>query len=404
MTRYLIPPSPPDNLPPPPPTAQDLNIPDEAFGARTLFGSLQPDEKLAPAYWDEVNRANSTRAAELQNQFLDRQREILHTGPDAYLNKTGRDAVLAAPDVLAKLEAARQDTIGQAANAAQRPLLTSALGEHRITEHYRVGTHAGEQSLEWQKQTATGRLNQLRQQAALDYSDPSSIEAYARASESAARERARALKFGKDSDEAQAEVNAARSSIWRSAIEGALDKMHTTPAIALFQQAADRLSPEDAAVLVPQIDDAKQHKAVQDYLATVPIPDTRDLGELDATHQAATAQNEADWPDNESQRATNQHFINVAFAEKKGGIVRAKAELDQSVKSWLSQPGQTQRPPLAVWTSLNSEERSRVEDALKKNAEKNADHTHASDDASPGAVQMRPIRNPARERFESLSS
>src|SRR5471032_3327564 len=245
MTRYLIPPTPPEDLPPPPPTAQDFNIPAEAFGARTAFGTLEPGEQLDPGSWDEANRANSTRAAELQNQFLDRQREILHTGPDAYLNKTGRDAVLAAPDVLSQLEAARQETIGQAANDAQRRLLTSTLAEHRRTEHYRVGTHAGEQSIEWQKQTATERLNQLRQQAALDYTDPGSIEAYARASESAARERARTMRFGKDSDEAKAAIDAARSSIWRGAIEAALDKMHTAPAIALFQRAADRLLPDD---------------------------------------------------------------------------------------------------------------------------------------------------------------
>ena len=94
MTRYLIPPTPPEDLPPPPPTAQDFNIPDEAFGARTALGALEPGEQLDPGYWDEANRANSTRAAELQNQFLDKQREILHTGPDAYLNKRGRDAVL----------------------------------------------------------------------------------------------------------------------------------------------------------------------------------------------------------------------------------------------------------------------------------------------------------------------
>jgi hypothetical protein len=237
MTRYLIAPTPPEDLLPPPPTAQDFNIPDEAFGARTAFGALEPGEQLDPGYWDEANRANNTRAAELQNQFFDRQREILHTGPDAYLNKTGRDAMLGAPDVLSQLEAARQDTIGQAVNDAQRRLLTSALGEHRITEHYRVGTHAGEQSLEWQKQTATERLNQLQQQAALDYTDPGSIEAYARASESAARERARTLKFGKDSDEAQAETDAAHSSIWRSAIEAALAANANKQAITLFDRA-----------------------------------------------------------------------------------------------------------------------------------------------------------------------
>src|SRR5476649_789239 len=339
MTRYLIPPTPAEDLPPPPPTSQDFNIPDEAFGARIAFGALEPGEQLDPGYWDEADRANSTRAAELQNQFLDRQREILHIGPDAYLNKTGRDAVLAAPNVLAQLEATRQDTIGQAANEAQSRLLTSALGEHRITEHYRVGTHAGEQSLEWQKETATERLNQLRQQAALDYADPGSIEAYGRASESAARERARTMKFGKDSDEAQAEVDSARSSIWRSAIEAALDKMHTSPAIALFEHAADRLSPPDATVLAPQIDAAKEHEAGQAYLANVPMPDTRDPGELDAAHQDATAQNEADRPDNDSQRATDQHFIDVAFGQKKRDAAQAKADLDQRVSDLVYRPG-----------------------------------------------------------------
>src|SRR5471030_2015418 len=339
MTRYLIPPTPPEDLPPPPPTAHDFNIPAEAFGARTAFGTLEPGEQLDPGSWDEANRANSTRAAELQNQFLDKQREILHTGPDAYLNKTGRDAVLGAPDVLSQLEAARQDTISQAANEAQRRLLTSALGEHRITEHYRVGTHAGEQSLEWQKQTATERLDQLRQQAALDYSDPGSIEAYGRASKSAARERARTMKFGPDSDEAQAEVDGARSSIWRSAIEAALDRTHTTPAIALFQQAADRLSHDDTAALAPQIDAAKEHEAGRAYVTNVAIPNTHDLGELDSAHQAVTVQNKVDWPDNDSQRSTNQHFINVAFGEKKREAAQATVDLEQAVKDWANQPG-----------------------------------------------------------------
>src|SRR5471030_3075761 len=338
MTRYLIPPTPPEDLPPPP-TAQDFNIPDEAFGARTAFDALEPGEQLGPEFWGEANRANSTRAAELQNQFLDQQREILHTGPDAYLNKTGRDAVLAAPDVLAQLEAVRQQTIGRAANDAQRRQLQMALGEHASTEHYGVGSHAGEQSLEWQKQTATERLNQLRQQAALDYGDPGSIEAYGRASESAARERARTMKFGKDSDEAQAEVDSARSSIWRSAIEAALGKMHTTPAIALFQQAAARLSPDDTTALAPQIDAAKEHEAGQDYLAELAIPNTHDLGELDSAHQAVTVQNKVDWPDNDSQRSTNQHFINVAFGEKKREAAQATVDLEQAVKDWANQPG-----------------------------------------------------------------
>ena len=382
MTRYLIPPTPSEDLPPPPPTAQDFNIPDEAYGARTLFGSLQPGEQLPSEYWDEVNRANSTRAAELQNQFLDRQREILHTGPDAYLGKTGRDAVLAAPDVLAKLEAARQDTIGQAANEAQRRLLTSALGEHRITEHYRVGTHAGEQSLEWQKQTATERLNQLRQQASLDYTDPESIEAYGRASESAARERAWTLRFGPKSDETFREVEGARSAIWRSAIEAALGKFDTKSAIILYNRAADRMTPADADVLAPQVDAAKEHEAGQAYLANVPIPDTRDLDELHAAHQAATAQNEADWPDNDGQRATNQHFIDVAFGQKKRDAVQAKMSLNQKVNDWLNQPGQAERPPLDLWKRMSA-----ADSLLAENAEHSSQSPSVMSDALPEPLE-----------------
>ncbi len=133
--------------------------------------------------------------------------------------------------------------------------------------------------------------------------------------------------------------------------------MHTTPAITLFQQAADRLSPDDTTVLAPQIDAAKEHEAGQDYLAKVPMPDTRDPGELDAAHQAATAQNEADWSDSDSQRTTNQYFIDVAFNQKKRDAEQGKATLDRSVENWLSQPGQILRPPPDVWARLDPEEK-----------------------------------------------
>src|SRR5471032_387434 len=374
MTRYLIPPTPAEDLPPPPPMAQDFNIPDEAFGARTAFGALDPGEQLEPGYWDEANRANSTRVAELQNQFLDRQREILHTGPDAYLNKTGRDAVLGAPDALAQLEAARQDTISQAANEAQRRQLQTALGEHAITEHYRVGTHAGEQSLEWQKQTATERLNQLRQQAALDYSDPGSIEAYGRASESAARERARTMKFGTDSSEAQAEVDGARSSIWRSAIEAALSKRDIKPAIALHTQAMDRLSPEDAAALGLQIRAAHEHDIAREYVSSIaPTDPPQTIPDIDDAHEEASAQNDDDWGHDPELHATIQHFIDMLFGGFRQNVWREESDRDAALRDWLGKSGsdgqpQTALPPPSIWAELDPARQQAVREVLKRNA------------------------------------
>ncbi|SKA30585.1 hypothetical protein SAMN02745126_04991 [Enhydrobacter aerosaccus] len=67
--------------------------------------------------------------------------------------------------------------------------------------------------------------------------------------------------------------------------------------------------------------------------------------------KSATARNQADWPDNPRQRATNQHFIDVAFGTKKREALKARADLARAVTDWLAQPApdggpQTRRPPL----------------------------------------------------------
>jgi len=157
------------------------------------FGLLQPDEDLDPAFRQEAAITNATRAAELQNQFLDRQREILHTGPEAFRSKTGRDAVLGADDVLARLESLRQETLDQAANEAQQQLLRGPLSQHRLLEHATVGDHVGRQTRAWRNATAASRLDLLRRQAELDYSDPDTIEALHTASDSASQELSRTM-------------------------------------------------------------------------------------------------------------------------------------------------------------------------------------------------------------------
>jgi hypothetical protein len=396
MTRYLIPPSPPEDLDlPSSPSPQDLDIPDEAYGARTAFSWLVPGETLDPAYRQEADRANATRAMELQNQFLDRQRAILSTGPDAFFDRRGREAVLGANDVLSRLQDARAEMLDQTANAAQRRLLQAALDRHALVEHGDIGEHVGRQSLQWQNEVATGRLDHLRHQTALDHGDPGAIGAYATASESAARERARTLNIAPDSAEAFQEVEGARSSIWRIAIEVALGKWHFPQAIILYNSAGGGLTRDDAQALAPQIDAARQHQAGQDYLARLGLPDSRDLAELDAAHQAATAQNDSDWPDDDSQRATNQHFIDVAFGQKKRAALEAKAGLHQAVNDWLDQSGadgtpQTERPPLALWTQLDPKEQQAVDRVLLWNARgEDPDSERAgpptSDDAPPEA-------------------
>src|SRR6185437_4131960 len=97
------------------------------------------------------------------------------------------------------------------------------------------------------------------------------------------------------------------------------------------------------------------------------------LAELAASHAAATAQNNLDWPDDDSQRATNQHFIDVMVGRRTRDIIQAKADLDRSVADWLDQSNsdggpQVDRPSLSLWLRLNEGEQRAVDGLLARNA------------------------------------
>jgi hypothetical protein len=132
----------------------------------------------------------------------------------------------------------------------------------------------------------------------------------------------------------------AASAIWRAAIEAALAKDDLKPAIALHQQAIGSPGTADAVVLDRYINAARERQAARDYVARLlpseSHPSSRQYieqspAELDAAHEVATAQNNKDWPVTDSQRATNQHFIDVVFGQRKRRAVETQADLDQRV-------------------------------------------------------------------------
>ncbi|SKA30564.1 hypothetical protein SAMN02745126_04986 [Enhydrobacter aerosaccus] len=153
----------------------------------------------------------------------------------------------------------------------------------------------------------------------------------------------------------------------RRSAEGTSRSIDGRTAIVLQARAGDRIDPAERVLLDPLIAAAREHLAGQDYLKGLAPPDTHDPDALDAAYQAAATQNESDWPDNPSQRATNQHFIDVTFGTKKREALKARADLAHAVTDWLAQPAadggpQTRRPPLPIWTRLTDDERQTVDD------------------------------------------
>ncbi len=321
---------------------------------------------------------DGTLAQSLNNDFIAGQQRLLYTDPDAFYRKEGADAVAAVPAVLDQLQGLRHRLLDTTVNARQRRNLARSLDNHLIVTQDNVARHAARQSLVWQTATAQNRLDLLRRQAGFDYGDPGSIANYADAARSAALDQARSAGLRTDSDQAATMASNAASSIWRSAIEGALAKDDTKPAIALHEVAGDSITPADAAVLDRYIDGAREREIGRNYLANVAVPEddpsapfdaAKSLADLDAARTAATAQNDTDWPDNPSQRATNQHFIDVAFGRKRRDAIQARADLLQSVNDWLNKPGRIHRPPVDIWARLDRDEQQAIDNALVPNVD-----------------------------------
>ena len=65
--------------------ARDLQLAGEQLG--------QASDTLFALYQRHAQEANDTRVQDLNNRFITGKREILQTGPDAYYNQSGADAI-----------------------------------------------------------------------------------------------------------------------------------------------------------------------------------------------------------------------------------------------------------------------------------------------------------------------
>src|SRR5689334_20087538 len=74
----------------------------------------QASDSLFSIYQRHAQENNDARVQDLNNQFLDRKRERLQTGPDAYYSLQGADAIKGADATTAQLMSLRDEVLGQA--------------------------------------------------------------------------------------------------------------------------------------------------------------------------------------------------------------------------------------------------------------------------------------------------
>src|SRR5882724_11116442 len=179
----------------------------------------------------------------LQNGFLAATHEALHTAPDAFLRRSGQDAVDGVPAFQERLSQLREAALDGAKDVGERAAFAPRLDAQLTNVQGAIDRHVAEQKRVRDRQIALERHALIERSAAAE-PDETMLPSLAQANASVAQSIARMT--GAPEEPA---ILAARSAVWRSAIGQRLAVGQGRRAIALFDLMKDRLVPADQRAL-----------------------------------------------------------------------------------------------------------------------------------------------------------
>ncbi|MGH7289653.1 MAG: hypothetical protein ACREJT_00485, partial [Myxococcota bacterium] len=207
--------------------ARDLQVAGQQLG--------QASDSLFALYQREAQDANDIRVQDLNNRFIDDSRAILKTGPDAYYNQTGADAITGADAATAKLTSLKEQVLGQTANDYQRQRLAPILDAHLAASTAGIVRHVAGQQAVYSRGVAANAIETSQAEAT---ADPAMMDNAVMRAEGGAR----VLHAGQPPEAVETGVRAAGGSVIAGVIGDRLAR-NDPMGVKLFRQYADRLDP-----------------------------------------------------------------------------------------------------------------------------------------------------------------
>jgi hypothetical protein len=196
-----------------------------------------------PDHWSAVPAQQPVidphRIGHLVNGFIAGKQAALYEAADAYYRKTGIDALKDAPAVVARLTGLKDQALEHAGDD-ERPALATQLDAQMADALDGINRHTAEQHKVFGRAVLAERHRLIERAAALDHDDDAKLLGLAAANAGAAEVLARLN--GEPEEPAR---RAARSAVWRSALEQRLETGKRAEALALFERIRGELSPAD---------------------------------------------------------------------------------------------------------------------------------------------------------------
>ena len=228
----------------------------------------------------DTSAVDPHRVEDLVNRFIAGKQDALFTGPDAYYRTTSGDAVQRLPYITNRLIDLKneqlaeplpyypQSSAGLVPENLIQPLTDgdrAALGE-RLDAHIAdamdgINRHITAQRDVFNRQTIAERQRLIQRAATLEHNNDDKLAGLAEAHASAAQELARM-----NGEPKAAAMDAARSAIWRTAIDQHLANGNGPQAIDLFDRMKDQLAPGDQRHLEMPIQHAALNRTADQWI------------------------------------------------------------------------------------------------------------------------------------------
>src|SRR5882762_3966413 len=209
----------------------------------------------------KVPEVDPHRIEGLANRFIAASQGALHTAPDALYGKAGADAVDAAPAAAAQLSGLRDATLELARDEHERRALANRLEPYHGLALDDIDRHVAEQRDVLTRQTIAERQALILRTARLKH-DEGALGGLAEAHATAARSLAQL-----DGTAEEPAMQAARSAIWRSAIDQRLAAGEGRRAFVLFERAKGHLVPADQRALEVPLQAGRTDAAADAWIA-----------------------------------------------------------------------------------------------------------------------------------------
>jgi hypothetical protein len=204
---------------------------------------------------------DADRIEGLANRFIAASQDALHSAPDAFFSKAGADAVEGAPIVVEQLSGLRDATLDLARDEFERQALADRLERYHRVARDDMDRHVAEQRQGLARQVIADRQALNLRAAGLKHNEdvlPGLAEAHATAAQSLAQ---------LDGVPEEPAMQAARSAIWRGAIDQRLADGQGARALDLFERAKDVLVPADQRALEVPLQVARTDAAADTWIA-----------------------------------------------------------------------------------------------------------------------------------------